>query len=345
MKIDIFSHIVPRRYWETVMEEIGEDTLYKLAGPQDQVIQASCTLWDLDQRFRILDRYEGLLQVLTPSIPALELIAQPRKAVDLAKLYNDEMAQLIMKYPNRFLTAAACLPMNDIDAALSEAERSIGELGFRGILIHTPIDGNHPKITKPLDIPELIPIYEMMSGYDLPIWIHPNRGFSTPDYTIEKASKYMSYQCFGWPYETTLAMARLVYSGILEEYPKLKLITHHCGAMVPYFADRISTQSAWYELGLKAKFMKRLDRPPIEYFHRFYADTAVNGSTSALMCAYEFFGAEHLLFGTDMPFDEELGDIYIRETINSIERMDIPTQEKQKIFEDNARALLNLDRT
>ena len=138
-------------------------------------------------------------------------------------------------------------------------------------------------------------------------------------------------------------MTRLVFSGVLETYPTLKLITHHCGAMVPYFADRITRLYGYYEAHAQAGFMERLRRPPIEYFKQFYNDTALYGNTAGLMCGYAFFGIDHLLFGTDMPYDAEQGDQYTRETIHAVKQMNIPEFEKEKIFKDNAITLLHLN--
>ncbi|MFC1893175.1 amidohydrolase family protein [Chloroflexota bacterium] len=342
MKIDVFSHIVPRKYWDTVIKRIGTDRLNILGAKEALGVELTRTLWKMDERFQIMDKYDDLVHILTPSGPPLELIATPEEAVELAKLYNDEMAELVKKYPRRFFTAVACLPLNNIDAALREAQRTIEELGFKGVHIYTPIYDGSPARTKPIDLPELMPLYEMMSNYGLPIWIHPKREYSTPDYTTEDTSKYVIHQLFGWPYETTVAMARLVFSGVLGKYPNIKFITHHCGAMVPYLVDRIQSQCEWYEIGLKANFLKKLSRPPLEYFHSFYNDTAICGNTPGLMCGYAFFGAEHMLFGTDFPYDAELGDKYTRDVIQAIEQMDIQNSEKQMIFEQNIKSLLNL---
>ncbi len=343
MKIDVFSHIVPKKYWDSFLRIIGNERLKKLVSREALSVELTYTLWNLDERFRIMDQYDDLVQILTPTGPPLELVANPQEAEELAKIYNDEMADLVTKYSKRFLGAVACLPMNNLDSTLRETQRTIEGMGFRGIHIHTPIYNGDPGITKPLDLPELMPLYEMMSNYNLPIWIHPKREFSTPDYTIEDRSKYVIHQLFGWPYETSVAMARLVFSGTLEKYPDIKFITHHCGGMVPYFVDRIRTQSEWYETGLQAKFLKKLSAPPLEYFRKFYNDTAICGNVSGLMCAYAFFGPEHILFGTDFPYDAEFGAKYIREIIKSIEEMPILDSEKKMIFEQNAKSLLKLN--
>jgi len=330
VKIDIFPHIIPIKY---------KEALYKAAPPSfyiQNVIDATPTLFDLDARFQIMDKYEGLMQVLTLSAPPVEMIADSKKAVDLAKLANDGMAELVLKYPSRFVAAVACLPMNNIDAALEEVDRAINDLKFRGVQIYTPING------KPLDSPEFLPLYEKMSQYNLPIWIHPERAADFADYKTENRSRYMIFHIFGWPYETSAAMTRLVFSGILERYPNLKFITHHCGAFVPYFEQRIIGAYDHAEMLRGAKYKQGLTKAPIEYFKMFYYDTAIYGSTPALMCGYAFCGADHMVFATDMPYDSQLGDRYIRQTIEAIEQMDIGDLDKKKIFEVNARKLLRL---
>jgi len=335
MKIDAFAHILPPKY---------KEALYKRAdrrfrdGKWDGVIDGTPALFDLDNRLRVIEKYEGLTQVLTVASPALEESASPTDAVYLAKLANDEMAELVARYPEKFTAAVACLPMNDIDAALREADRAIKDLKFKGVQVFTPIDG------KPMDYAGFQLLYERMAQYDLPIWIHPARGRAYPDYRGEEHSKFYIYQMFGWPYETTAAMVRLVFSGVLEKYPNLKFITHHCGAMIPYFSERIAVGQDYAETHLKARWKEALSRPPIEYFKKFYGDTALNGNAPALMCGYAFFGAEHIVFATDFPYDDQEGDRFTREVIKSVEDMDISKREKILIFEDNIKRLLKVDK-
>jgi len=330
MKIDIFPHILPIKY---------KEALYKLAPPGfyiQNVIDSLPTLFDLGHRFRIMDKFEGLMQVLTISAPPVELIAEPQKAIDLAKLANDEMAELVLKYPDKFAAAVACLPLNDMDAALQEVDRAINDLKFRGVQIASTIND------KPLDSPEFIPLYEKMSRYNLPIWIHPEREASYADYRSENRSRYMIFHIFGWPYETAAAMTRLVFSGILERFPNLKFITHHCGGMVPYLVERIKGAYDHAEMLRGARYKQGLTKPPIDYFRLFYYDTAIYGNTPGLMCAYAFCGTDHMLFGTDFPYDSQFGERYIRQTIEAIENMDISDLDRKQIFEDNAKKLLRL---
>lgn len=330
MKIDIFAHILPAKY---------KEVLYKVAPTGfyiQNVIDSLPTLFDLDYRFKIMDKFEGLMQVLTISAPPVEMIADAKKAVELAKLANDEMAELVLKYPDRFVAAVGCLPMNDIDAALRETDRAINDLKFRGVQLFTPIKD------KPLDSPEFSPLYQKMSQYNLPIWIHPQRDASYADYRSENRSRYMIFHVLGWPYETAAAMTRLVFGGVLERFPNLKVITHHCGGMVPYLVERIKGAYDHAEMLRRAKYKQGLTKAPIEYFKMFYYDTAIYGNTPALMCAHAFCGAEHMLFGTDMPYDNQLGERYTRQTIQAIEQMSVSDLDKGGIFEDNAKRLLRL---
>lgn len=329
LKIDAYSHIIPPRYREA---------LYKIA-PKKCIgkVDPIPTLFDLDTRFRIMDRYGELLQVLTLAWPTAEEVGDANTATELAKIANDSLAELVNKYPDRFVAAIACLPMNDMDAALREADRAINELSFRGVQINTPIQD------KPLDSPEFWPLYEMLAKENLPLFIHPGREIDYPDYRTEERSKYQIFAVFGWPYETTVAMARLVYSGVFEKYPNLKVITHHCGGMVPYFANRIAELQDLIEMRRNAKHRQGLTRPAIDYFKQFYGDTALYGNTSALMCGYDFFGPDHVLFGADIPLgDSQLGFRNYRETINAIEAMEISDADKRKIFSENAKKLMRL---
>ena len=326
MKIDIFCHIIPEKYAEVVK---------RLSLINPDYIDRTRSLTDLSVRFRIMDKYDEYVQIV--SIPGFHSIIAKggEKTAELAQRANDDMAELIFQYPDRFVGAVACLPLNNMDAAMKEADRAIGELKFRGVEIWATNE-------RPLDSPEYFPLYEKMCSHNLPIWIHPMRLPSVPDYTGERESKYGINSVFGWVYETTSAMTRLVFGKVLQKHPDIKFITHHAGAMVPYLAARIVSHYDNYEMIWRRDYNEGLKKHPIEYFRMFYNDTAVNGCSPALMCAHDFFGAEHLLFASDMPFDSQLGDVSIRETIRSINEMDIPDFDKKNIFEGNARKLMRL---
>jgi len=330
MKIDIFTHVMLPRY---------KQALYKHAHkfPTEKAVQdRRPILTDYEGRLRKLDPYPDMVQVLSATMPPVEEVAGPGEAADLARLCNDEIAELVAKFPNRFIAAIANVPLNNIEIALKETERAVKQLGFKGIQIHTRVLG------KPLSSQELMPLYELMVKFDLPIWIHPMRSSNQPDYPSESVSYHQIFSIFGWPFDTTAAMTHLIFAGVFEKFPTLKFITHHCGGMVPFFADRLIVH---YDNGLErlgAKHFPGLTKHPVDYFRMFYADTALNGNPSALRCGLEFFGEDHLLFGTDVPYDVENGGVSIRETVKAIEAMGASESAREKIYEGNARRLLRL---
>jgi aminocarboxymuconate-semialdehyde decarboxylase len=230
--------------------------------------------------------------------------------------------------------------MNNIDASLAEIDRAVTSLGARGVQVFTNVAG------KPLSAPEFRPIFQRMVTHDLPVWVHPMRGANFPDYADEQASEAEIWFSFGWPYETTACMTRLIYSGLFDELPDLKLITHHMGGMIPYFAGRII-------LGFRQIFFGTPERNPVaeeaglkhrpmDYFKMLYADTALNGDEAATGCGHAFFGTSSCLFATDAPFDAEQGRGLIRNTIKAIEALPITAGRREMIFAGNARALLKL---
>ncbi len=334
VKIDISPHILPPKYREGLSKKLAPE-VFK---PYQLMVEPFPTLTDLDNRFRLMDKYEGLVQVLTLTLPFVEAVAKPQDAVELARIGNDELAELVFKYPDRFIAAVGSLPMNDMDAALKELDRTVNDLHFRGIQLGTSING------KPLDELEFLPLFKKMQEYNLPILLHPMRPNTVADYPTRNASQYEIYSIFGWPYETSAAMTHLVFGQVLQKFPSLKFITHHCGAMIPYFEQRLKNFHTHREMRGKGRYnyTRGLTRAPLAYFKMFYADTALNGCTAGLMCGYAFFGADRILFGTDMPYDCQDGNLSVGDTIISIERMQIPDLDKKKVFEDNAREIMRL---
>ncbi|MGH3650005.1 MAG: amidohydrolase family protein, partial [Acidimicrobiia bacterium] len=278
-------------------------------------------------------------QVLTVAAPPLELLAGPEVTPELATIANDEMAELVSAH-DRFAGFVASLPLNNPDASVEEAGRAIDELGATGVQMFTNVNG------RALDAPELLPIFELMAKYDLPIWVHPSRGADMPDYKTEERSKYEIWWTFGWPFETSAMMARLVFGGYFDRFPDLKIITHHLGGMTPYFEGRVGP--GMDQLGSRTSdedltvILDRLQKRPLEYFKQFYGDTAVFGSDAATVCGLEFFGPDHVLFASDCPFDPEKGPGFIRETIRVLDNLDITDEVRAKIYEGNAKRMLRL---
>ena len=335
-KIDVFTHILPAGYVNR-MREVAPDVK-----DQGKRVRGVPMLVDLDVRFRVMDLFEGYQQILSIATPPVEAYASPPDAVDLARRANDGMAELVLRYPERFPGFIASLPLNDPDAALQETDRAIRDLGARGIQLYSNVRG------KPIVAPEFLPLFEAMAGYDLPIWLHPYRGSDFPDYSTENRSLFEIWWTFGWLYETSAAMARIVFDGLFDRYPNLTIITHHMGAMAPYCEGRLGP--GWDQLGARTSdedlsvVLKRLKKRPLDYFRMFYADTALFGAYDATVCGLGFFGADRVLFASDSPFDPEKGPMYIRETIGIIDRLPITPEERERIYWGNAVRLLKLQK-
>jgi len=299
-------------------------------------------LWDIEHRVAMLrEKFRDVQQVLTLGLPSPELLGDAAHSPEYARVANDGMAEMCRKWPQEFPAFVASLPMNNPRAAVDETDRAINQLGAKGVQIITSVAG------RPLDEPEYFTVFERATNHhDVPIWMHPARPASRADYAGEPKSKYEIWQVLGWPFETSVAMARMVFSGFFDRLPKLRIITHHCGGMIPYFAGRAET--LWAQLGSRsaegdeAQVLQRLKRAPIEYFRMFYGDTVLGGAAAPLACGIAFFGVDHVVFASDCPFDPEGGPMFIREGIRSIEELGLSDGDKRKIYYGNASTLLKL---
>ena len=250
------------------------------------------------------------------------------------------MAELVSRYPDRFPGFVASVAYDDPDAAVRETVRALDDLGARGIQMFTNVHG------VPMSDARFLPIFEALAARDLPIWVHPFRGADVTDYKSEARSEYEIWWTFGWPYETSAAMARMVFAGYFDRWPEMKIITHHMGAMAPYFAGRIGP--GWDQLGARTSVtdlsavLGTLKKRPFDYFKMFYADTALFGAYDATVCGLAFFGVDHVLFASDAPFDPEKGPMYIRDTIAIVDRLPVSDDERERIYWRNAAALLKL---
>lgn len=337
LRIDAFCHLLPRTYAER-MAALGDTPA---AANIRARIAGVPSLVDLDLRFRQMDEFgPDYRQVISVPAPAPESLGDTRVAREMSALANDGMAELVERHPDRFAGFVAAVPMNDVEAAIAEAERAFG-LGALGVQIYTNVEGH------PLDESRFEPFFARMAELDRMIWVHPTRSAAWPDYPVEDVSRYEIWWVFGWPYETAVFMARLVFSGILERHPSLKVLVHHGGSMVPHFSGRVGP--GWDQLGARTPPDRRaeidgpqLTKRPLDYFRMFYADTALFGAPHALRCALEFFGPERMLFASDSPFDPERGPAYIRETIADIEALGLGDEERALVYEGNLRRLTGL---
>ena len=326
MLIDIYCHIYPDRFFQEMtkvspkLENIGKR------------LRGVTKLFDLDARFREMDQFGDYRQIISLPNPPIEEIAEGATAGMLARVGNDAMAELCARHRDRFPTFAAAVALSDVDGAIAEARRAIDQLGAGGVQIFTHIAG------RPLDAPEFRPFFATMAEYDLPIWLHPARNASMPDYPAEQKSRYEMWWCFGWPYDTSVAMTRLVFSGLFDRHPGIKIITHHLGGMIPYYDGRVGP--GLEVLGARtsdedySQVLPSLKRPHLDYFREFYGDTALFGGKYGLACGLDFFGPDHVVFATDTP----LGPI--KPTIEEIDVLDLPAADERKIMVGNAEKLL-----
>ena len=238
MKLDAFCHVMPKKYADR-LAALGDvpaaaNVRKRIAGVPSMV--------DLDLRFRQLEEFgDDYRQIISLPAPAVEDLGPPAVSRDFARLGNEGLAELVHSHPDRFAGFVACLPMNDPDGAVEEIEYACGALGALGVQFYTHVNGH------PLDEERFEPLYAKLADLDRMIWVHPCRNSSWADYPTEDRSRYEIWWVLGWEYDTAVFMARIVFGGVLERYPTLKVLIHHGGSMIPHFAGRVGP--GWDQLG------------------------------------------------------------------------------------------------
>jgi predicted TIM-barrel fold metal-dependent hydrolase len=325
-KIDAFAHILPRRYIDRLEPHLEKALPAREVGYyREGVFRFDESLTDLGARFRKMESFPDYTQVLVLAVPPIEETGPPAVAAEFARLANDEMAELVRSHPDRFAGFAAALPLNDVDASVREVDRAVDELGALGAQVYTNVQG------VPLDNPRFDPLLGRLEDLDRAVWLHPTRNASWSDYPTESASNYGLWWSLGWPYETAAALSRLVYSGAMERHPNLKLLAHHGAGLVPHFAARLDMGPGYRQV------KDTLPRPPLDYFRRFYADTALFGARHAVRCVLDFFGPDHVLFGTDVPLGPADA---VEKTIEDIDAQSLSEAERGQVYSGNATRLL-----
>ncbi|MGH7642888.1 MAG: amidohydrolase family protein [Candidatus Dormibacteria bacterium] len=329
MIIDAYAHVFP----ETLIDSVGEVR----PGAELQALrQQSAYLRKPDPRIAYMDSHGFDIQVLVLARPPVWLGMERNDVHRLTVVANDSIAAFAATHPDRFI-GVGVLPVID-PFMMAELERLHSVLGLRGVLIFSNIDG------EPIDDESMWPLYERASALDLPIWIHPQHAPLHPWIRRDLMDRMVA-----WPFDTTLAMLRLVLGGVMDRFPTLKVVTHHMGGMVPYYAKRIESFAnemvpEYSGLGMADQSAK-LTTPVLAQLQRFYNDSVSNGSPSALACALDFFGSEHILFGTDFPFGPDHGERWPVEELDLIQKAEIPTGDKENILFRNAQLLLHLTPT
>jgi aminocarboxymuconate-semialdehyde decarboxylase len=324
--IDFHNHYFPPRYveelksgsshFEVTMDDDGNPVLHS---PGDYNILVPGHR-DIDFRRGVLERAGIDLQVITFTAPGTS-IENPDRAVELARIVNDGLADAVATHRDRFV-ALATLPMNQPDGAVEEFERVTGELGFPGVMLFSNASG------VALSDERFWPIYERANERGSVFYIHPTypRG-------VEAMTEYMLMPMVGFPMDTSLAAASLVYSGVVERFPRIQWVLAHLGGAIPYLAERLDRG---YEAFPQCR--ENIKRPPSEYLRDFYYDT-VNFDPRALRFAMDFAGSDHIVAGSDYP--HQIGSL--QKMLSSIGELDLPAVDAAKIRGGNAARLLNLE--
>lgn len=338
MKIDAFCHILPKEYAERFLSLDGPPEIENLKKRVSNIP----SLVDMDVRFSQMDEFGDYKQIINVAAPPVEDFGSTKTSTEFARIGNEGLAELVAEHPDRFAGFTAVVPLNDVEAAVEEADFACNELGARGVQIYTHVNG------RPMDDDRLEPFWAKMAELDKVIQVHPCRTSAWPDYPTEKRSKFEIWWVFGWEYDLSAFMSRIVFAGVLERHPGLKMLIHHGGSMVPHFSGRVGP--GWDQLGARTPEHQRddiegypLPKAPIEYFRMFYADTALFGALHALRCSIDFFGTDRVLFASDSPYDPEKGLGYIRSTIANVEDLELSDGERYAIFAGNTRRLFGLE--
>jgi len=346
-KIDAFPHILPRAVLQRMSDVASGAAKHWLDGTWPLT-----GLFDMDVRFRAMDQLDDYVQVLTLATPPIEQVAAGRAGQDIATLANDAMAELCGRHPDRFAGFAAGLPMDDVDASMRELERAVNQLGALGVQIFTNANGHA------LDEQRFEPLWGKLAELDVAVWVHGARSFTLPEFEGDDESMFGLWLGLGWPYEMGLFMARLALRGTFIRYPNLRILTHHGGGMIPTFGQRAGGAAISYTGPAhqhEQKIVDELPQRPIDYLKMFYADTTISASKrqvgdkverfglDQLRAAVNFFGIDHVLFGSDMPFGQNQSG-FLPLAADFVDQLDLTPAQQELLFAGNARRVLKVAR-
>lgn len=334
MRIDVWTHVLSRAYVEHLEGEGSR-------GPAAFLL-AQRALHDIEFRLRVIEDYGDYRQILTP-VPAIHAFGTSapsgRTLADAVRRNNEELAEIVAQHPDRFAGFVAGTPITDPDAATEEAIRSVRDLGALGVQLE------EDAVNIPLHEDRYDPLFGAMDELAAGVWLHPFRTPATPGVPPETA-QFLLWQVFGWTFDTTITISRLIFAGIYDRHPGLKLIAHHGGGLIPHFSGRFEIMPAFAGLdpsGSLGDALEHLQKRPIDYFRMLYVDTAMFGGQHGVRCVVDFFGADRVLFGTDAPFDAQAGSYFIPRTISDVQGAIDKESDQVAIFEDNARRILRLE--
>lgn len=323
--VDFHNHFYPPAYLDALRSgssavevTIDQDGNPRIYYPGDYNIAVPGHR-DIDYREQVLKEHGVDTQVLTLTTPGTH-VETPATAARFATLVNDAFAEVARTKPGRF-TALATLPLNDVAASVKELERACTQLGFRGAMLFSNVNGTG------LNEDEFLPLYEAANQLGAVLYIHP-----THPVGVEAMTDFWLMPLVGFLMDTTLAAAKIVFSGIPERFPKIRWALCHLGGAIPYLAERL-------DRGFEAfsECRANIPRKPSEYLREFYYDT-VNFNPAAIQLAIGFAGADHILAGSDYP--HQIGSI--PKMIESIRGLDVSESDRAAIFGGNAVRLLGM---
>lgn len=272
---------------------------------------------DIAYREEVLERHGVDLQVLSFTTPGVH-VEPPERAASFARLVNDAFARAVARPSGRF-AALATLPLNDPEASVVELERAMRELELPGAMLFSNVNG------VALSDPRFWPLYEKADALGAILHIHP-----TSPVGVEAMTDYWLMPLLGFTFDTTLAAAKLVFSGTVTRFPRVRWVLSHLGGAIPYLAERLDRGFRAFE-----ECRAHLDRPPSELLKGFYYDT-VNYDPGALGLAASFAGTDHLLAGSDYP--HMIGSL--RKMRESIDHLPVSAEARAGILGGNALRLL-----
>lgn len=341
MVIDFQAHIFPETYIEemrrlngaVVLEEPDLHsgmTYFYDKGLKCRINTATFHGRDIDRRIQHMDRLGIDIHVLTIPAPGADRF-EGEGAIRLAQSANDAVAATCRKHPDRFI-GFFTLPTCSVKAALNELERAVHELGLRGFGCYSNLNG------KPLDREELFPLYEQLARYQLPVYIHPTAPLATEATGLD----IMPVLIFGWAFDSTVAMTRLVYGRVLERFPEIDFVVADVGGVLAFFAQRAVNIYAGRTEEIRQKY--GLKENPLDSFKRFYVDTA-DHPPSTLNCVKEFFGVDRMVLGTNYPYGPEEGCVLVRNSLRAIDGLELSAENKERILGGNAARILRIGRS
>ena len=249
------------------------------------------------------------------------------------------MAEVASRYPDQFAGWIAATPLADPDAATAEAVWSVRALGALGVQLE------EDAINLPLHEERYEPLFAAMEQLDAAVWLHPFRTPATPGSPPETAP-FLLWSAFGWTFDTTITVSRLIFAGIYDRHPALKLIAHHGGGVIPLLSGRIELIAHAGKLdptGTLEEQLERLGKPLLEYFKMLYVDTAMFGAAHGVRCVVDFFGPDRVMFGSDAPFDTKGGAYFIPGTISDVEQAVADDAARAMIFHEDAKRILGIE--